>query len=101
MITLYTIGFTKKSAEKFFTLLKDAGVKKIIDIRLNNASQLAGFAKGSDLQYFAKVILGAGYVHITDLSPTKELLKSVPDIVKAHQIEPCPDGAQGIMCSYT
>lgn len=76
MITLYTIGFTKKSAEKFFSLLKNAGVKKIVDIRLNNASQLAGFAKGSDLQYFTRAILGAGYVHITDLSPTKELLKS-------------------------
>lgn len=76
MITLYTIGFTKKSAEKFFTLLKKAGVKRIVDIRLNNASQLAGFAKGSDLQYFVKEILGAEYVHFTDLAPTKELLKS-------------------------
>ena len=79
MITLYTIGFTKKTAEKFFTLLKNAGVRKIVDIRLNNASQLAGFAKGSDLKYFAKTILGADYVHITDLSPTKELLKSYQD----------------------
>ena len=79
MITLYTIGFTKKSAEKFFTLLKEAGVKKIVDIRLNNASQLAGFAKGSDLQYFAKAIIGADYTHLTDLAPTKELLKSYQD----------------------
>lgn len=79
MITLYTIGFTKKTAEKFFTLLKNAGVKRIVDIRLNNASQLAGFAKGADLKYFAKAILGAEYVHITDLAPTKELLKSYQD----------------------
>ena len=79
MITLYTIGFTKKTAEKFFSLLKNAGVKRIIDIRLNNASQLAGFAKGADLKYFVKAILGAEYVHITDLAPTKELLKSYQD----------------------
>lgn len=79
MITLYTIGFTKKTAEKFFTLLKNAGVKRIVDIRLNNASQLAGFAKGTDLKYFAKAILGAEYIHITDLAPTKELLKSYQD----------------------
>lgn len=79
MITLYTIGFTKKSAEKFFSLLKKADVKKIVDIRINNASQLAGFAKGSDLQFFSKAILGAEYIHITDLSPTKELLKSYQD----------------------
>ena len=79
MIKLYTIGFTKKSAERFFTLLKNAGVSKIVDIRLNNASQLAGFAKGSDLQFFVKNNLGACYVHLPDLAPTKELLKSNQD----------------------
>lgn len=79
MIKLYTIGFTKKSAERFFTLLKNAGVRKIVDIRLNNSSQLAGFAKGSDLQFFVKNILDASYVHIPDLAPTKELLKSYQD----------------------
>ena len=56
MITLFTIGFTKKTAEKFFTLLKDAGVKKLVDIRINNSSQLAGFAKGADLKYFVREI---------------------------------------------
>lgn len=79
MITLYTIGFTKKNAKKFFELLKNAGVKKLVDIRINNASQLAGFAKGSDLEYFMKEICNAGYVHITDLAPTKELLKDYQD----------------------
>lgn len=79
MIKLYTIGFTKKSAERFFTLLKNAGVSKIVDIRLNNSSQLAGFAKGSDLQFFVKNILDASYIHIPDLAPTKELLKSYQD----------------------
>lgn len=81
MITLYTIGFTKKNARKFFTLLKNAGVKKLIDIRINNASQLAGFAKGVDLEYFMDVICDAEYVHITDMAPTKELLKDYQDKV--------------------
>ena len=75
MITLYTIGFTKKNAKLFFKLLKDAGVKKLVDIRINNASQLAGFAKGSDLEFFMKEICNAEYIHITDMAPTKELLK--------------------------
>jgi uncharacterized protein (DUF488 family) len=81
MITLYTIGFTKKNARKFFGLLKDAGIKKLVDIRINNASQLAGFAKGSDLEFFMKAICDADYVHITDLAPTKELLKDYQDKV--------------------
>ena len=81
MITLYTIGFTKKNARKFFGLLKNAGVKKLVDIRINNSSQLAGFAKGTDLEFFMKEICGAEYVHITDLAPTKELLKDYQDKV--------------------
>lgn len=75
MITLYTIGFTKKNAKKFFTLLKNAGVKQLVDIRINNSSQLAGFAKGTDLDYFMEEICGASYTHIVDFAPTKELLK--------------------------
>ena len=81
MITLYTIGFTKKNARKFFELLKNAGVKKLVDIRINNSSQLAGFAKGQDLEYFMKEICDAGYEHITDLAPTRELLKDYQDKV--------------------
>ena len=79
MITLFTIGFTKKTAEKFFTLLKDAGVKKLVDIRINNSSKLAGFAKGADLKYFVREICHADYEHITDMAPTKELLKDYQD----------------------
>lgn len=79
MITLYTIGFTKKNAQKFFELLKKAGIRKLVDIRINNASQLAGFAKGTDLEYFMKVICNAEYEHITDFAPTKELLKDYQD----------------------
>jgi len=71
---LYTIGFTRKSAEDFFNRLSNAGVKKVIDIRLNNASQLAGFAKNKDLEYFLKEICDISYEHRLDLAPTKEVL---------------------------
>lgn len=74
MIELFTIGFTEKSAEKFFNLLRTNGVKKIVDTRINNVSQLAGFAKGSDLKFFAKEVAQIGYEHNIDFAPTKELL---------------------------
>lgn len=73
-IQLYTIGFTKKSAEKFFGILIDSGVKKVIDARLNNVSQLAGFAKQKDLKYFLETIGKIDYVHLLQLAPTKEIL---------------------------
>jgi len=79
MIKLFTIGFTEKTAETFFNLLKKAGVKKVIDTRLNNVSQLAGFAKGKDLEFFVKSIVGAGYEHNINLAPTKELLNNYRD----------------------
>ena len=72
---IFTIGFTKKSAELFFTKLKSAGVKRLVDIRLNNVSQLAGFAKQDDLRYFTKAICNIDYVHLPDLAPTKDILK--------------------------
>jgi len=71
---LFTIGFTQKSAQKFFETLKRAGVKRVIDTRLNNVSQLAGFAKRSDLEYFLKAIDDIDYIHILDLAPTKDIL---------------------------
>lgn len=74
MISLFTIGFTKKSAEQFFELLKNNHVKRLIDVRINNTSQLAGFAKGKDLAYFVRQICGIGYDHVVDFAPTKELL---------------------------
>ena len=74
MITLYTIGFTKKSAEQFFGLLRDNGVKQLVDIRISNSSQLAGFAKGKDLEFFTNEICHIPYKHIVDFAPTKELL---------------------------
>ncbi len=71
---IYTIGFTKKSAEQFFGALRKAGIKRLIDIRLNNSSQLAGFTKQDDLAFFLKEICGAEYVHNLVLAPTKEIL---------------------------
>ncbi len=69
-----TIGFTKKSAQRFFELLRESGAKRIVDVRLNNGSQLAGFAKRNDLAWFARELCGVEYVHEPSLAPTKELL---------------------------
>ena len=74
MITLYTIGFTKKSAEHFFNLLRDNNVKQLVDVRINNSSQLAGFAKGKDLEFFFFFFCHIPYQHVDDFAPTKELL---------------------------
>lgn len=71
---LFTIGFTKKSAREFFTTLSDAGVKRLIDVRLNNVSQLAGFSKRDDLEYFTKTICKIDYLHLPDLAPTQDIL---------------------------
>ena len=71
---LFTIGFTKKSAETFFTRLKTSGVKRLVDVRLNNVSQLAGFTKRDDLRYFTKAICNIDYVHLPELAPTADIL---------------------------
>ena len=73
-MTIYTIGFTKKSAEVFFTKLRNSGAKMLVDVRLNNVSQLAGFAKKDDLRFFLREICGMDYVHLPDLAPTKDIL---------------------------
>ena len=73
-ITVFTIGFTKKPAREFFDILQKARVKKVVDIRLNNVSQLAGFTKKDDLAYFLEAIAGIGYEHRPELAPTKEIL---------------------------
>ena len=70
----FTIGFTMKSAKSFFTKLHDAGVIRIVDVRLNNSSQLAGFAKRDDLEFFLKKLFDMNYVHLPDLAPTKSIL---------------------------
>lgn len=71
---LYTIGFAKKNAETFFELLRKAKISKLIDVRLNNVSQLAGFTKKNDLAYFLDKILGCAYLHRSDWAPTAEIL---------------------------
>jgi uncharacterized protein (DUF488 family) len=71
---LLTIGFTKKSAESFFSLLTGSGAKRLVDVRLNNVSQLAGFAKKDDLKYFLRAICGIDYIHHPLLAPTQEML---------------------------
>ena len=72
--TIHTIGFTKKTAAEFFELLRRSGTKRVVDVRLNNISQLAGFSKRDDLRYFLKEIVGIDYVHIPLLAPTQDIL---------------------------
>ena len=98
---IFTIGFTKKSAEEFFTRLRNPEIQKLIDVRLNNISQLAGFAKKDDLRFFAKAICGIEYVHLPSLAPTQAMLDSYKkmrgswsdyetdflDLIKQRQIE--------------
>ncbi|MDP2922096.1 MAG: DUF488 domain-containing protein [Candidatus Omnitrophota bacterium] len=74
-MNLYTIGFTKKTAEDFFNLLTKNNVKRLIDIRLNNRSQLAGFAKGEDLKFFLNKIGQIEYKYMTEFAPTDSLLE--------------------------
>jgi uncharacterized protein (DUF488 family) len=70
---IYSIGFTQKSASEFFGTLKAHGIERLMDVRLSNTSQLAGFAKQADLAYFLKEICGAEYVHEALLAPSEEL----------------------------
>lgn len=71
---VFTIGFTRTSARRFFGTLGDAGVRRVIDVRLNNVSQLAGFAKRDDLAYFLEAIAGIAYEHRPELAPTQAML---------------------------
>lgn len=71
---IFTIGFTKKSAAEFFGTLKRAGIRRVLDVRLNNSSQLAGFTKRDDLAFFLKEICNADYVHEPMLAPTQDIL---------------------------
>jgi len=102
---IFTIGFTKKSAETFFTRLKKSGAKRLIDVRLNNISQLAGFTKKHDLRYFTKAICDIDYVHLPELAPTAEILNAYKkqkdgdwglyerrflDLMRSRQIENTP-----------
>jgi uncharacterized protein (DUF488 family) len=78
---VFTIGFTKKTAQAFFTKLGKSGAKRLVDVRLNNVSQLAGFAKKDDLRYFLDTICQMEYMHMPDLAPSQEIL----DAYKKHK----------------
>ena len=98
---IYTIGFTQTTAERFFDRLAAAGVERLLDVRLNNSSQLAGFAKAKDLPFFLRRLIAAEYRHEPLLAPTQELLDAYKkrkgewstyergflDLMKARQIE--------------
>ncbi|MBI2502152.1 MAG: DUF488 domain-containing protein [Candidatus Latescibacteria bacterium] len=71
---VFTIGFTKKTARQFFEVLRRSGARRVVDVRLNNVSQLAGFTKKDDLAYFLKEICGMEYVHLPELAPTQGML---------------------------
>jgi uncharacterized protein (DUF488 family) len=74
---IYTIGFTQKTAQEFFTLLSQNGVQRLVDIRLKPSGQLSGFAKKEDLPYFLENLAGGcGYVHLPELAPTQEILEA-------------------------
>jgi uncharacterized protein (DUF488 family) len=77
---IFTVGFTKKSAEAFFGRLKNSGAKRLIDVRLNNVSQLSGFTKRDDLRYFTMAICHIEYAHLPLLAPTQDIL----DAYKKH-----------------
>lgn len=71
---IYTIGYTKRTAQSFFTSLKDEGIKILIDIRLNNNSQLAGYAKKDNLAYLLKELCSCDYLYLPECAPSKGIL---------------------------
>lgn len=73
---IYTTGFTKKSARQFFSKLSDHEIRRLVDVRINNTSQLSAFAKRDDLEFFLEELVGAEYLHEPLLAPTPDLLKS-------------------------
>ena len=80
-MVVHTVGFTKKTAEQFFGILKTAEIRRLVDVRLNNVSQLSGFTKRDDLAFFLKEICGAEYQHMPLLAPTQPML----DALKKHK----------------
>lgn len=75
-MNIYTIGFTQKKAEQFFKLIKSGSIETLLDVRLNNVSQLSGFAKRDDLRFFLRELCDAEYIHVPDWAPTKEILNA-------------------------
>ena len=79
-MNVFTIGFTEKTAKRFFELIRSSGVKRVVDVRLNNTGQLAGFSKQADLAYFLRELCQVEYIHVPELAPTKDIL----DVYKKH-----------------
>lgn len=79
-MNVFTIGFTEKTAKRFFELIRSSGVKRVVDVRLNNTGQLAGFSKQADLTYFLRELCQVEYIHVPELAPTKDIL----DVYKKH-----------------
>ena len=79
-MNVFTIGFTEKTARRFFELIRSSGVKRVVDVRLNNTGQLAGFSKQADLAYFLRELCQVEYIHVPELAPTKDIL----DVYKKH-----------------
>ena len=102
---VYTIGFTQRSAAEFFGALEGAGIRLLVDVRLHNVSQLAGYSKRDDLAFFLRRIVGSAYEHRADLAPTAEMLdayrkKAIPwpeyerrflDLMAERQVESAID----------
>ncbi|MDL2264237.1 DUF488 domain-containing protein [Synergistaceae bacterium OttesenSCG-928-I11] len=78
-MNLYTVGFTKKTAQQFFDVLIINEIDLLLDIRLNNKTQLAGFTKGDDLAYFLREICRCAYEHKLEFAPTKDMLDAYRD----------------------
>jgi uncharacterized protein (DUF488 family) len=76
---IFTIGFTRKTAAQFFQLLDRPDIARVLDIRLNNRSQLAGFAKGEDLRFFLRRVVDKDYAYLPQLAPTADMLKAYRD----------------------
>jgi uncharacterized protein (DUF488 family) len=93
-VKLYTIGFARKSAERFFALLGEAGVKRLVDVRLRPGGQLAGFAKQNDLRFFLDRLIGADYLHLPQLAPEDALLDAYR---KDHHAERYAAGFEALM----
>jgi uncharacterized protein (DUF488 family) len=74
LVNVFTIGYAGKNAREFFTILRQANITKVIDVRLYNTSQLAGFTKKRDIEFFLRSIVGAKYTHLPIMAPTKQLL---------------------------
>ncbi len=81
IVQIFTIGFAETTAESFFSLLRSSGVRRVVDVRLNNTSQLAGFSKKNDLSFFLREMCGIEYIHIPELAPTQDIL----DTFKKHK----------------